>query len=134
MGEIPGVLQNNEIYISSSLVKRLHFISGLHLTLSICHVWFHPQAIFLVPCSLWYYIFFLFDNNFFLLKLYFSPPSPRMSFLCTQNFMRIPIQGSYVSILLEHFISWMLPFYYLHFSFSPIFIWSCKLSGSKKEN
>ena len=59
MGEIPGVLQNYEIYISSSLVKRLYFISGLHLTLSICHVLFHPQAIFLVPHSLWYHMFFL---------------------------------------------------------------------------
>lgn len=48
--------------------------------------------------------------------------------------MLIPIWGSYISTPREHFISWMLSFYYLHFSFSPVFIWPCKLSGSKKEN
>ena len=134
MGEIPGVLQNNEIYISSSLVKRLHLISGLHLTLSICYVWFHPQAIFLVPCSLWYHIFVFFDNNFFLIWTLFFSTQPKDEFPTYLEFYANSHTRQLYFHTIEHFISWILPFYYLHFSFSSIFIWPCKLSGSKKEN
>lgn len=62
--------------------------------------------------------FFSFDNNFFLLKLCFPPPSPKMSFLCTENFMLIPIRGSYVPTSPLCFFSWMLSFYYQSFSSS----------------
>lgn len=83
MGEIPWVLHNNEIVISTGLLIKasLYFWAPpnfVHLTFVVPPLSNFPSALLpMVPH------FFLFDNNFFLLEPYFPPPNPKMNFLYT---------------------------------------------------